>query len=68
MEKKPSVLQVDLQTHTKSSQPASISDLAVGEIIKAEGKLNSDGSLTASNVVIMPSNVATKVPMPDATK
>ena len=54
--------QYDLQTHTKSSQPASFSDLAVGETIKAEGKLNSDGSLTASNVVIMPSGVGTKVP------
>ena len=51
--------QYDLQTHTKSSQPASFSDLAVGETIKAEGKLNSDG-LTASNVVIMPSDVGTK--------
>jgi Domain of unknown function (DUF5666) len=54
--------QYDLQTHTKSSQPASFSDLAVGETIKAEGKLNSDGSLTASHVVIMPSGVGTKVP------
>jgi Domain of unknown function (DUF5666) len=52
----------DLQTHTKSSQPASFSDLAVGEFIKVDGRLNSDGSLTASNVVIMPSNVGTKVP------
>lgn len=51
---------VDLQTHTKSSQPASFSDLAVGETIQAEGKLNRDGSLTASNVVIMPSEVDTK--------
>jgi hypothetical protein len=51
--------QYDLQTHTKSSQPAYFSDLAVGETIKAEGKLNSDG-LTASNVVIMPSDVGTK--------
>ena len=50
----------DPQTHTKSSQPASFSDLAVGETIKAEGKLNSDGSLTASNVVIMPSGGGTK--------
>jgi hypothetical protein len=52
----------DLQTHTKSSQPASFSDLAVGEFIKVDGRLNSDGSLTASNVVIMPSGVGTKVP------
>ncbi len=50
--------QVDLQTHTKSSQPAS-SDLAVGETIQAYGKVNSDGSLTASHVVIMPSDVGT---------
>jgi len=48
---------VDLQAHTKSSQPASFSDLAVGETIQAYGKVNSDGSLTASNVVIMPSDV-----------
>jgi hypothetical protein len=54
--------QFDPQTHTKSSQPASFSDLAVGETIEAEGKLNSDGSLTASSVVIMPSDVGTKVP------
>jgi len=47
----------DLQTHTKSSQPASFRDLAVGEFIKVDSRLNSDGSLTASNVVIMPSNV-----------
>ena len=52
----------DPQTHTKSSQPASFSDLAVGEFIKVDGRLNSDGSLTASNVVIMPSDVGTKVP------
>jgi hypothetical protein len=58
----------DLQTHTKSYQPASFSDLAVGETIKAEGKLNSDGSLTASSVVIMPSDVGTKVPSGDVTK
>jgi hypothetical protein len=51
---------VDLQTHTKSLQPASFSDLAVGETIEADGTLNSDGSLTASNVVIMPSDVGTK--------
>jgi hypothetical protein len=47
---------VDVQTHTKSLQPASFSDLAVGETIQADGKVNSDGSLTASNVVIMPSD------------
>ena len=58
----------DLQTHTKSYQPASFSDLAVGETIEAEGKLNSDGSLTASKVVIMPSDVGTKVPSGDGTK
>jgi hypothetical protein len=47
--------QFNPQTHTKSSQPASFSDLAVGETIEAHGKENSDGSLTASNVVIGPS-------------
>ena len=50
----------DLSTHTKSYQPASFSDLAVGETIKAEGRLNRDGSLTGSNVVVMPSDVGTK--------
>ncbi len=51
---------VDLQTHTKSSQPASFRDLAVGETIEADGTLNRDGSLTASHVVIVPSDVGTK--------
>ena len=46
--------QFDPQTKTKSSQPASFSDLVVGETIDAQGKLNSDGSLTASTVVILP--------------
>jgi hypothetical protein len=58
----------DLPTHTKSSQPASFSDLAVGETIKAEGRLNSDGSLTASNVSIMPSDDGTKAPSGGGTK
>jgi len=49
--------QVDPQTHTKSSQPASFRDLAVGKTIEAQGTLNSDGSLTASHVVILPSDV-----------
>jgi hypothetical protein len=49
--------QVDPQAHTKSSQPASFSDLAVGETIDANGTLNRDGSLTASSVVLMPSDV-----------
>jgi hypothetical protein len=49
--------QVDPQTHTKSSQPASFGDLTVGETIQAQGKVNRDGSLTASNVVIIPSDV-----------
>jgi len=56
--------QVDPQTHTKSSQPASFSDLAVGETIDAQGKLNRDGSLTASTVVIMPTSDGTS----DGTK
>jgi hypothetical protein len=51
--------QADLQTQTKSSQPASFSDLAVGETIEADGSLNSDGSLTASNVVIALPNIGT---------
>jgi uncharacterized protein DUF5666 len=50
---------LDLQTNTKSSQPASFSDLAVGETIQAEGNLNSDGSRTASHVVIVPSDGGT---------
>ena len=37
---------------TKKIQPASQSDLKVGELIKTRGKLNSDGSLTAETVVI----------------
>jgi len=59
---------VDLQAHTKSSQPASFSDLAVGETIQAEGKVNSDGSLAASNVEIMPSDIGTQVPSNGGTK
>ena len=51
---------IDLQPHPKSLQPASFSDLAVGETIQADGKVNSDGTLTASNVVIMPSDGGTK--------
>jgi hypothetical protein len=51
---------VDLQNHTKSSQPASFKDLAAGETIQAEGKWNRDGSLTASNIGIMPSDVDTQ--------
>jgi hypothetical protein len=47
--------QVDLQVHTKSSQPASFRDLAMGETIQVHGRLNGDGSLTASHVVIGPS-------------
>jgi hypothetical protein len=48
-----SKVHVDLQAHTKSPQPASFSDLAVGETIQAQGRLNSDGSLTAAYVVIV---------------
>ena len=36
----------------KESQPASRSVLKVGQVIQAEGTLNSDGSLTASMVMI----------------
>lgn len=49
-----------VQTHIKSSQAASFSDLAVGETIQADGTLNRNGSLTASHVVIMPSGGGTK--------
>jgi hypothetical protein len=38
---------------TKATQPASQSDLKVGETIEAQGKLNSDGSLTATSVTIL---------------
>jgi hypothetical protein len=58
----------DLPTHTKSSQRASFSDLAVGESIEAEGRLNSDSSLTASDVIIMTSYAATKAPSKGGTK
>jgi Domain of unknown function (DUF5666) len=51
---------VDLQTHTKSLQPASFSDLTIGETIEVDGTWKSDGSLTASNVVIVPSDGGTK--------
>ena len=59
---------VDLQAHTKSSQPASFRDLAVGETIQAHGTLNRDGSLTASHVVIVPSDIGTQVPSNGGTK
>jgi len=42
-----------LQPATKETQPASRNDLKVGETIDAQGKLNSDGSLTASTVAIV---------------
>ena len=49
----------DPQTSTKSFEPASFRDLARGETIEAEGKVNSDGSLMTSHVVIMPSDGGT---------
>jgi hypothetical protein len=58
----------DLPTHTKTSQPASFSDLAVGEFIKVDGTLNSDGTLTASNIVIGVSDGGTKSPSGTGTK
>lgn len=42
-----------IDTKTKATQPASRSDLKVGEMIEAQGKLNSDGSLTATSVNIL---------------
>jgi hypothetical protein len=40
---------------SKTTQPASRGDLKVGVTIEANGKLNSDGSLTAMAVIILPS-------------
>jgi hypothetical protein len=45
---------------TKSTQPASRSDLGVGDIIEAQGKLNGDGSLTAKIVLIAQPGTITK--------
>lgn len=45
---------------TKKIQPASQSDLKVGELIKARGKLNGDGSLTAEAVLIAQAESNTK--------
>lgn len=51
---------VDLSTSTKSSQPASFSDLAVGETIEADGTWNGDDALTASSVIIGPAGDGSK--------
>ncbi len=39
---------------SKTTQPASRGDLKIGVTIAANGKLNSDGSLTAQAVIILP--------------
>lgn len=41
-----------VQPGTKATSPASRSDLKVGDIVEAPGKLNGDGSLTAETVLI----------------
>lgn len=43
-----------------STHPASRGDLRIGETIIASGKLNSDGSLTAAKIVIMPAGYTSK--------
>src|SRR5713101_4105894 len=48
------------QPNSKSTQPASLSDLKVGDIAEAHGKLNSDGSLTAATVLIVQPGDAAK--------
>ncbi len=48
------------QPKTKATQPASQSDLKLGYIIEANGKLNSDGSLTAQIVLIAQAGVILK--------
>lgn len=49
-----------LQPNSKSTHPASRSDLKVGGMIEARGKLNSDGSLTAAEVLIVQPGSTTK--------
>jgi hypothetical protein len=48
------------QPKTKATSPASQSDLKVGDIVEAHGKLNSDGSLTAETVLIAQPGVIAK--------
>jgi len=48
------------QPGTKVTQPASQGDLQVGENIRAHGKLNSDGSLTAETLIIGPTGSGAK--------
>src|SRR6266571_1779803 len=48
------------QPETKLTSPASQSDLKVGNIVEAHGKLNSDGSLTAETVLIAQAGVIVK--------
>lgn len=49
-----------IQPMTKTTSPASRSDLKVGDIVKAHGTLNKDGSLTAETVLITPPGVSKK--------
>jgi hypothetical protein len=48
------------QPKTKVTQPASRSDLKVGDVIEAQGKLNGDGSLIAKIVLIAQPGTITK--------
>src|SRR5215469_16739831 len=48
------------QPKTKATSPASRSDLKMGDIVEAHGKLNSDGSLTAETVLIAQAGVMAK--------
>ncbi len=49
-----------VQPNSKSTRPASRSDLKVGDIAEARGKLNSDGSVTATTVLIAQPGDVTK--------
>ena len=49
-----------LQPGTKETTPATLSDLQVGDSIDVSGKLNSDGSLTALRIMLLPADAQLK--------